>query len=67
MMLTEAKALAQIQAVESVISSDDCTLHTDGTKRSGKEYGGLQIGTSCGQYSLDISEIVSGTALSFLT
>ncbi|VDI62003.1 Hypothetical predicted protein [Mytilus galloprovincialis] len=51
-MLVEAKALAQIQSVDAMINSDACTLHTDGTKRKGREYGGLQVGTSSGQYSL---------------
>lgn len=39
-MLVEAKALAQIQSVDAMINSDACTLHTDGTKRKGREYGG---------------------------
>ncbi|CAC5406236.1 unnamed protein product [Mytilus coruscus] len=64
-MLVEAKALAQIQSVDAMINSDACTLHTDGTKRKGREYGGLQVGTSSGQYSLGILELSQGTAESF--
>ncbi|CAC5409987.1 unnamed protein product [Mytilus coruscus] len=48
-----------------MINSDACTLHTDGTKRKGREYGGLQVGTSSGQYSLGILELSQGTAESF--
>jgi hypothetical protein len=67
-MLIEAKALAQIQSVDAILMSNDlCTIHTDGTKRKGREYGGLQIGTSSGQYSVGISELVQGTADSFFT
>lgn len=43
-MLVEAKALAQIQSVDAMINSDACTLHTDGTKRKGREYGGYKLG-----------------------
>ncbi|CAG2192103.1 unnamed protein product [Mytilus edulis] len=64
-MLVEAKALAPIQSVDAMINSDACTLHTDGTKRKGREYGGLQVGTSSGQYSLGILELSQGTAESF--
>ncbi|CAC5367583.1 unnamed protein product [Mytilus coruscus] len=64
-MLVDAKALAQIQSVDAMINSDACTLHTDGTKRKGREYGGLQVGTSSGQYSLGILELSQGTAESF--
>lgn len=66
-MLVEAKALAQIQASEAMLNNENLTLHTDGTKRVGKEYGGLQVGTSSGQYSLGISEMVRGDTLSFMT
>ena len=67
MMLLEAKALAQIQCAEAIISSgSNCTLHTDGTKRSGKEFGGVQIGTAEGQLSLGLEQIVSGDTSSFL-
>ena len=59
-MLVEAKALAQMQAAETMLTSDYNTLHTYGTKRSGHEFGGVQIGTSAGQYSLGINEIVQG-------
>ncbi|CAC5387840.1 unnamed protein product [Mytilus coruscus] len=39
-MLIEAKALAQIQSVDAILTSNDlCTIHTDGTKRKGREYG----------------------------
>ena len=66
MMLIEAKALAQIQSIESIVNSGNtCTLHTDGTKRKGREYGGLQLGTSSGQFSHGIAEIVQGNADSF--
>ncbi|VDI15710.1 Hypothetical predicted protein [Mytilus galloprovincialis] len=33
------------KATEAMLSSNNNTLHTDGTKRDGREFGGLQIGT----------------------
>jgi hypothetical protein len=44
-MLVEAKALAQLQAAEAMLSSPNNTLHTDGTKRKGRAFGGVQICT----------------------
>ena len=65
-MLVEAKALAQMQCAEAIMQSDNvCTLHTDGTKRGGREFGGVQIGTESGQYSLGIMEILQGNTDSF--
>lgn len=64
-MLVEAKAIAQMQAAEAMLTSDFNTLHTDGTKRSGHGFGGVQIGTSADQYSLGINEIVRGDTVSF--
>ena len=66
LMLVEAKALAQIQSAEAILSSENCTLHTDGTKRGGKEFGGLQIGTEKGQFSLGLTEIARGDTNSFM-
>lgn len=64
-MLVEAKAIAQMQEAEAMLTSDFNTLHTDGTKRSGHGFGGVQIGTSADQYSLGINEIVRGDTVSF--
>ena len=64
-MLVEAKALAQIQCLDALMASKNCTLHTDGTKRKGHEYGGLQVGTESGHFSLGISDLPQGTAESF--
>lgn len=65
-MLVEAKALAQMQCAEAIMQSDNvCTLHTDGTKCDGREFGGVQIGTESGQYSLGIMEILQGNTDSF--
>jgi hypothetical protein len=65
-MLVEAKALAQMQCAEAIMQSDNvCTLHTDGTKRDGREFGGVQIGTESGQYSLGIMAILQGDTDSF--
>ena len=44
-MLVEAKALAQLQAAEAMLSSPNNTLHTDGTMRKGRAFGGVQICT----------------------
>ena len=65
-MLIEAKILAQLQATEAMLDSSNNTLHTDGTKRGGREFGGLQIGTNSGQYSLGLTEMVRGDTESFL-
>ncbi|CAC5393310.1 unnamed protein product [Mytilus coruscus] len=42
-MLVEAKAHAQMQAAEAMLTSDFNTLHTDGTKRGGHEFGEKQL------------------------
>lgn len=43
-MLVEAKALAQMQCAEAIMQSDNvCTLHTDGTKRDGREFGECKL------------------------
>ena len=59
-MLIEAKALAQIQAAEAILCSNNNTIHTDGTKRKGNEFGGVQIGTQSGKYSIGLNELVRG-------
>ncbi|CAG2216853.1 unnamed protein product [Mytilus edulis] len=64
-MLVEAKALAQMQAAEAMLTSECNTLHTDGTKKGAHEFGGVQVGTSFGQLSLGINEMVRGDAESF--
>jgi hypothetical protein len=38
-MLIEAKILAQLQATEAMLDGSNNTLHTDGTKRGGREFG----------------------------
>ena len=40
-MMIEAKALAQLQAGEAMLTSNFNTLHTDGIQRMGREFGGL--------------------------
>jgi hypothetical protein len=66
MMLIEAKLISQMQAADAMLACDCNTLHMDGTKRSGLEYGGVQVGTDLGKYSLGISELVRGDAQCFL-
>ena len=65
-MLIEAKALAQIQAAEAILCSSNNTIHTDGTKRKGNEFGGVQIGTQSGQYSIGLNELVRGDTDNFI-
>jgi hypothetical protein len=48
-MLIEAKLLAQLQVTEAMLDSAYNTLHTEGTKRDGREFGGLYVGTHSGQ------------------
>ncbi|CAC5395362.1 unnamed protein product [Mytilus coruscus] len=64
-MLIEAKIIAQLQATEAMLSSKNNTLHTDGTKRDGREFGGLQIGTDSGQYSIGLVEMLRGDTENF--
>jgi hypothetical protein len=56
-MLIEAKLLAQLQVTEAMLDSAYNTLHTEGTKRDGREFGGLYVGTHSGQYSLELTEM----------
>lgn len=66
MMLVEAKLLSQIQVADAMLDSSFNTIHMDGTKRSGQEFGGLQVGTDSGQYTVGVSELVTGDTESFL-
>ena len=43
-----------------MICSNNNTIHTDGTKRKGNEFGGVQIGTQSGKYSIGLNELVRG-------
>lgn len=58
MMTVEVKLISQMQAVQAMISSDCNTLHMDGTKKSGLEYGCVQVSTDSGQYNLGFSKLV---------
>ncbi|VDI03297.1 Hypothetical predicted protein [Mytilus galloprovincialis] len=57
-MLVEAKALAQMQAAEAMLTSECNTLHTDGTKRGGHEFGGVQAESGLKLWEQNILESV---------
>ena len=65
-MLIRAKLLAQLQVTEAMLDSAYNTLHTEGTKRDGREFGGLYVGTHSGQYSLELTEMAMIDSDSFL-
>ena len=51
-MLPEMKTLAYHQLGEELTKSSNLTLHSDGTSKFGQHYGGFQVSTSLGSYSL---------------
>jgi len=42
-MLIEAKLLTQLQVTEAMLDNAYNTLHTEGTKRDGREFGGYKL------------------------
>lgn len=67
MMLVEAKLISQIQVADAMLESSCKTIHIEGTKRSGQEFGGLQVGTDSAQYTVGVSELVTRDADNFFT
>ena len=61
-MLVEAKAIALMQAGEVATQSQDSTLHTDGTTKFGRKYGGFQVTTDDQSLSLGMADMMSGSA-----
>ena len=61
-MLPEMKTLAYHQLGEELTKSSNLTLHSDGTSKFGQHYGGFQVSTSLGSYSLRLADILTGSA-----
>ena len=61
-MLPEMKTLAYQQLGEELTKNSNLTLHSDGTLKFGQHYGGFQVSTSLGFYSLGLTEILTGSA-----
>ena len=68
LLQTEALIVSQGQVAAAMLdSSNNNTLHTDGTKRRFREYAGYQISTSDGNsFSMGLQELTTGDAESFL-
>jgi hypothetical protein len=56
----------QAQAAEVMLGYDNNCLHLDGTKKRFTEYGGFQISTEAGSFSLSHKVMPSGDADSYL-
>ena len=61
-MLPEMKTLVYHQLGEELTKSSNLTLHSDGTSKFGQHYGGFQVSTSLGSYSLGLTDILTGSA-----
>ena len=66
MMMVEARLLAQMQAADEMLNSENNMLHLDGTKLKFEEKGSYQIATSSESCSLAIEDMEGGDAVSFL-
>ncbi len=60
-MLAEMKVLSCQQLAE-LGSSDNLTLHSDGTSKFGQHYYSFQVSTPSSTYSLGLSEMLTGSA-----
>lgn len=67
LLQVEAQMLSEQQALDLILSHEDSTLHTDNTKKKGREYAGVQVSVqSENPVFLDIVEMVSGSTESVL-
>ena len=60
-----ARFLAQMRATEAMLEGEQNVLHTDGTKLRFEELSSFQVTTESGSYSLDMDDLLSGSALCF--
>ena len=60
--LPEMKTLAYQQLGKELTESSNLTLHGDETSKFGQHYGGFQVFTSLGCYSLGLTEVLTGSA-----
>jgi len=65
-MAIEAQILSQAQAAEAMLQYENNCLHLDGTKKRFVEYGGFQISTEVGSFSLNHKAMPSGDACSYI-
>eukprot|EP00117_Sycon_ciliatum_P036187 scpid41604/ scgid27282/ len=61
-MYIEGASLAQSQLCEVLSSSENVTLHSDGTTKFGQKYLSFQVGVGDDMYSLGMREVFSGSA-----
>lgn len=61
-MMAQMKGLACQQLAEKLTTTENLTLHRDGTSKFGQHYGGFQASTPDSAYSLGLSEMLTGSA-----
>ena len=65
-MLVEIEALSKMQVFEETEKGDQNILHIHGTKYKFEEIGGFQVSTGSGSYTLDLENMPSGEAQTYL-
>ena len=65
-MLVEIEALSKMQVFEETEKGDQNILHIHGTKYTFEEIGGFQVSTGSGSYTLDLENMPSGEAQTYL-
>ena len=61
-MVFEGRAMSLVHISDLASTTEASTLHYDGTTKFGRKYGGFQLTTSSGQYTLSINDLESGSA-----
>ena len=64
-LMVEARSVAHLQLAEAIPKENTNTLHSDGTTKFGKKYGGLQVTTVNSSYTLCLTEMKAGSAQDF--
>ena len=64
-LMVEARSVAHLQLAEAIPKENTNTLHSDGTTKFGKKYGGLQVSTVNSSYTLCLTEMKAGSAKDF--
>ena len=65
-MLVEIEALSKMQVFQETEKGDQNILHIHGTKYKFEEIGGFQVSTGSGSYTLDLENMPSGEAQTYL-
>ena len=63
----EAGVISDIQSGMAMLNTESNTLHTDGTRKRFREYGGFQVSTGDGCYLLGMEEMLTGSTEQFLS